>query len=142
MAIIQAVRDLLADQHTAGIATVDPEGLPAAANLYYALADAGADLVVRTDPSSAHATNWLRSPVVALTVFAHPDTPRAVVRGVQLRGVVVGADRGDEQLYDRRYPQARDAAPADAYFRIAVNWCRLLDRVAGIVAEEVVVVDG
>ena len=135
--VLDRVRQLLADEHTAGLAAVTADGMPWAANLYFALVPGpGLRLAVLTDPASTHAELWQQRSPVALTVFAHPDTPRDQVRGLQLRGLCQALDSAEVRAaYRSRFPDAPDTGGVQTYFVIDMHWARLVDRTAGIVEE-------
>lgn len=137
MDLEEQVRRLLAAEHTAGLATVTSDGMPWAANLYFAvLPGPGLRLAVLTNPASTHAKLWQGPAPVALTVFGHPDTPRDKVRGVQLRGLCRALDSPEVRAaYRSRFPDAPDRDGIQSYFVINVSWARLVDRSTGISAE-------
>lgn len=132
MAPLALVHALLDREHTLSVATVDEHGAAWACNLYFArLPPPGLSLVVLTDPRSAHARHWTDGAAVALTVFAHPDTPRSAVSGVQMRGVVTGGDPVAAERFLARFPGSEEVASRQRFYRIKVGWIRLLDRSSG-----------
>lgn len=135
--VLDAVRRLLAEAHTAGVATVADDGTPWAVNLYFAaLPEPGLRLVVLSDPSSAHVRHWRARPEVALTVYGQPDTPRLAVRGVQMRGRVgETAEATARPAYLARFPDATEALATQTPFLIEVDWVRWLERKSGTLAE-------
>ncbi len=136
MAPMALVHALLDREHTLSVATVDEHGFAWACNLYFArLPPPGLSLVVLTDPDSAHARHWEHCARVGLTVFAHPDTPRSVVSGVQMRGVVTGGDPVAAERFLARFPGSEEVASRQRFYRIKVGWIRLLDRSSGTLVE-------
>lgn len=75
----------LAEWHTASLATVSDDGLPHACNIQFALVDE--QLIFVSSPDSAHAGHIADSPRVAMTTYAHTQTPDQI-HGVQLHGSV------------------------------------------------------
>lgn len=135
--VLAAVRGLLAEAHTAGVATVADDGTPWAVNLYFAaLPEPGLRLVVLSDSSSAHVRHWRMRPRIALSVYGQPDTPRHAVRGVQMRGrVEETADPTARAAYLARFPDATDALATQAAFLVEIDWVRWLERRSGTLAE-------
>jgi len=74
----------LATHTTMTLATVGPDGAPAAAAVFYAHDDA-LNLYFLTEARTQHGQNMLASPLVAATVQADGQDWRAI-RGVQMRG--------------------------------------------------------
>jgi len=132
MTLLERAIALLGDVHTAGIATVATDGSPWASNLRYAvLPSHGLRLAVLTDPSSTHVQHWTANPTVALSIFALPDTPLRVVRGLQMRGraSLDGDGEGAEAFQERFADMTVTAGPQHLYV-IEVGWLRLVDRTA------------
>lgn len=137
MSLIAKARQLLATEHTASIATVSPDGDPWISNLYYALLPApGISLAVLTAADSAHARHWQNHPLVAVSVFSHPDVPRSEVRGLQLLGhCKLGGGQQVKQSYLTRFPDAATLPGSQSYYVVDVSWLRLLERRTGYLEE-------
>jgi len=136
------VAAFLAAHNTLTLATVDENGLPAAAALFYA-EDAALNLYFLSEADSAHARHIARQPWVAVTIQADGQSWQAI-QGVQLRGVVTkvrGAERVEAvRIYGRKHPFLRPlfreehgpaallkALRAATFYRLRPCWLRLID---------------
>lgn len=130
MTLLERAMALLDREHTAGIATVATDGSPWACNLRYAvLAGPGLRLALLTDPSSAHVQHWTANPAVAIAVYAHPDTPLSVVRGLQMRGRAWLGEGGEgADAFQERFADMTVTAGPQRLYVIEVGWLRLVDR--------------
>jgi len=121
---------------TMSLATIDPEGRPHAANLYFA-ADQAVNLHFVSDPASAHCRDLEARPDVAATVY-EPVASWRDIRGVQLRGLAapIGDDEWDAvwRLYVDRFPDVEAMAPIvrrQRFYRVAPTWLRWIDNTVG-----------
>jgi uncharacterized protein YhbP (UPF0306 family) len=114
---LDPLRQLLLEESTLALATVDPDGAPAIAPLFY-LADAELlRLYWLSSPSSRHSRNLGVQSEAAVTVF-HPTSDWRSIRGAQMTGpveIVRGARRKELlALYAERFALR-------ASFRLAIR---------------------
>jgi len=127
-----AVRACFTRCSTLSLATVDDQGSPHAANLYFA-ADPALKLHFVSDPASLHCRHLQARPVVAATVYEPVDHWQEI-RGVQLHGRAAPInDREWEtvwRLYLDRFPGVADMehrVRKQRFYRITPNWLRWID---------------
>ncbi|MCC6580277.1 MAG: pyridoxamine 5'-phosphate oxidase family protein [Phycisphaeraceae bacterium] len=125
---------------TAGLATVDEKGNPYATNLYFARD--GLSLYFVSSLETRHGHHIIRSPKVAMTVYADNDNPM-FIQGVQMVGLCVpvfAAPEGDAKHWQRawdaftgRFPFAadqplfREALLQECFFKFTPTWVKFLD---------------
>lgn len=123
---------LLKSISTLSLATVDRQGQPHAANLYFA-PDEELNLYFVSDPASTHSQHVIERPAVAATLYA-PVKMWQQIRGVQLHGRCdkVEFKRWDVvwQIYLRKFPHIVDVQElvrSQQFYRISPQWYRLID---------------
>jgi hypothetical protein len=87
---LETIAELLRQESTLALATIDDQGEPCIAPLFY-LADQALSLFWLSSPSSRHSLNLARTPRAAATVYRHAEQWRAIC-GVQMRGAVTVID--------------------------------------------------
>ncbi len=115
------------------LATVSPEGAPAAASLFFAY-DENLRLYFLSAEHTQHVQNLLREPRVAVTI-APPAQHWQEIRGLQLRGAAhmltdAAAEARARTLYAARFPFVGTFGHMLAqmrWFEIAPHWVRLTD---------------
>lgn len=138
--LLGEVHRFLASSRTAGLATVDEQGNPFAANVQYAHDDA-LQLYFVSSRDAQHSRNLEDNGKVALTVYAHDDRAPNI-HGVQLRGI--GHVVRDEAEYNRAFdlytakftfaaamPQFREIIERENFYRITPTWLRWIDNRRG-----------
>lgn len=99
------IEAFLAEHTTVTLATVAPDGTPAAAAVFYAH-DADLNLYFLSEERTQHGQNMLANPAVAGTIQADGQDWRAI-RGLQLRGratLAAGTDLARAAaVYSRKY---------------------------------------
>jgi uncharacterized protein len=105
MPLRERIAAFLAEHTTLTLATVGPDGAPAAAAVFYA-ADDGLSLYFLSEEHTEHGRNLLADPRVAGTIQADGQDWRGI-RGVQVRGearIVAGADLAHAAaVYGRKF---------------------------------------
>jgi uncharacterized protein YhbP (UPF0306 family) len=134
---VNRVHDYLRGQSTLTLATISPEGVPAAADLYFA---AAADLQIYfiSERGARHAAHIGSGAPVAATVHGEAWDWQNI-RGVQLEGDCRPVDSAHERaaalaLYGRKFTFLHTFAavlPRHTLFVIASRWIRWLDNGAG-----------
>ena len=99
----QRIRAFLAEHTTLTLATVNPDGRPSAAAVFYA-ADEALNLYFLSEERTEHGSNLLATGVLAGTIQADGQDWRTI-RGVQLRGRRARRER--ERAYTRSRYYAR-----------------------------------
>ncbi|HSN76423.1 MAG TPA: pyridoxamine 5'-phosphate oxidase family protein [Anaerolineae bacterium] len=100
------IHAFLAAHNTMTLATVDVDGVPQAAAVFYA-ADEALNLIFVSSPNSRHSVNLARQPLVAATI--HSDNQAwQTIQGVQVEGTAHMVDGAAElvravQVYVRRF---------------------------------------
>ena len=130
---MKAVRDLLRAHSTLTLATVSPEGDPAAADLYF-VSDDLLNLYFLSEHGARHAQNIAHNPRVAATVHAQAWDWQAI-QGVQLEGLCrpVSSPAGRAAAlarYGRKFSFLQAFAgvlPRHTIFCITPDWIRWLD---------------
>lgn len=114
------------------LATVSPDGAPAAASLFFAY-DENLHLYFLSAEHTQHVQNLLHEPRVAVTI-APPAQHWREIRGLQLRGVAHmltdAAEARARALYAARFPFVGAFGQALArmrWFEIVPHWARLTD---------------
>jgi uncharacterized protein YhbP (UPF0306 family) len=147
----QQIDEFLATWRTASLATVDDQGRPHAANIWYACAavNTGSDqprpwpkpLFFVSNPDSAHSLHLARRPEVALTIYAHTDQAQQI-HGLQMHGLCHMIEQPSErdqamQIFSVRFPELA-TSPAilgrlesERFYRIDVTWLRWIDNRRG-----------
>lgn len=145
------VATFLAEHTTLTLATVGPDGAPAAAAVFYAIDD-DLNLYFLSEERTQHGQNLLADPRVAGTIQADGQDWRTI-RGVQLRGTaeeVTGAEIAHAAaIYGRKYafvaallagqagPGALTGPLARARFwALRPAWLRLVDNTVRFGAKE------
>ncbi len=127
------IGEFLRSQSTLTLATVSPEGIPAAADLYYA-ADKALDLYFISDPATNHARYLAANPRVAGSIHA-PSWHWREIRGVQFEGVCSAVRRPAERaaalaVFGQKFTFLTAFAAAVTWhtvYRITPHWLRWLD---------------
>jgi uncharacterized protein YhbP (UPF0306 family) len=83
---MERIAALLRQESTLALATVDAQGEPCIAPLFY-IADEHLALFWLSSPSSLHSRNIVRAPKASATVSRHAERWKDI-RGVQMRGTV------------------------------------------------------
>jgi hypothetical protein len=129
---IAQIRALLVEVSTLSLATVDNEGRPYAANLYFA-ADDDLSIYFVSDDDAHHSRHIARRDQVAATVYA-PVMMWQQIRGVQLRGACRAVDESQRDaawsVYLHKFPhiiEIEDMIRAQRFYRIQPTWLRLID---------------
>jgi uncharacterized protein YhbP (UPF0306 family) len=134
---VQEIRDWLREQSTLTLATVGPEGEPAAADLYFA-ADEDLRVYFISEQGSRHVAHIGHGAKVAATVHAQAWDWREI-RGLQLEGLCrpllsVHERTAALALYGRKFTFLHTFAailPRHTLFVIAPRWIRWLDNSVG-----------
>jgi uncharacterized protein YhbP (UPF0306 family) len=134
---VKRVHDWLQGQSTLTLATISPEGVPAAADLYFA-ADADLQIYFISERGSRHAAHIGPGTRVAATVHGEAWGWQDI-RGVQLEGDCRPVDSARERaaalaLYGRKFTFLHTfaaALPWHTLFVITPQWIRWLDNGAG-----------
>lgn len=139
MTISQADRDVLlaylARHNTLTLATVDEQGHPHAAALFYAF-DQALRLIFLSDPQTAHVRHLASSPRVAVTIQADGQDWRSIM-GLQMHGVVRAGGDEEARIYLARFPfilqtdTLRQALSQVRFYRMDPTWIRLIDNRQG-----------
>jgi len=130
--LTRTLHDFLGELSTLSLATVDENGQPHAANLYFA-PDAHLNLYFTSNPKSAHARHVTHNPFVAATVYA-PVTMWQRIKGVQLHGTCQPTDPGEFAIiwgvYREKFPfidDVRDMVRSQTFYRLTPTWIRWID---------------
>jgi uncharacterized protein YhbP (UPF0306 family) len=131
------IANLLAAQSTLTLATLDRNGQPMAASLFFA-ADEALNLFWTSSSNSRHSRNLALDPRAAVTVHT-PAWSWRDIAGVQLEGeaaeVPPGADwQAALDLYLAKFPFAKDFQAELArsnFYRFRPRWARLIDNGQG-----------
>lgn len=130
--ITQSLRVLLASVTTLGLATVDGEGYPHAANVNF-VADDHLHLYFISHPDTRHAVHVLRRPRIAATAYPPFEGP-SEIRGVQLRGRCDPTPPAEFErvwsMFLRKFPYAaafEDRARTERFYRVTPSWFRVID---------------
>ncbi len=127
------IRAFLAAHSTLALSTVNAEGLPQSAPLFFAVDDDGSLLFV-SSPKSRHSLNIAADSKAAVTV--HNETwSWEKIAGVQMEGEVhlVPAGPGREQaweVYKAKFPfvaEFEGEVSRSEFYRFAPKWARLID---------------
>jgi len=156
----QRLLTFLADHDTMTVATVDREGQPQAAAVFYA-ADERVQLYFLSSPNSRHSQNLQRNSRVAATV--HGDgQPWQEIQGLQIEGTAERVASVQElaraaRVYARRFPFLKDIltgtgdgppilrgpVASSRFYVLRPAWIRLIDNSQGFgYREEWLEVDG
>jgi uncharacterized protein YhbP (UPF0306 family) len=131
--IKEQIARFLAQQSTLTLATTSSEGIPFAADLYFASNDA-LELFFISEPDANHAKNLSKNDKIAATI--HPTTwDWREIRGLQLRGScvqVAGASKrmAALHLYGQKFkflPAFSAIVARHNVYRIIPSWFRWLD---------------
>lgn len=140
MALPDEVMRLLSTHTTMTLSTVETDGTPAAAPLFYVLFHDA--LLFLSDPSTRHVQNLLASPQVAIAVYQDGQAWDSI-RGLQARGRAVPLPREQEaaarSTYVRRFPFLRrvegtplaSAVARARWYLVHLEWIRLVDNTRG-----------
>lgn len=142
------IHAFLAQHNTMTLATVDPEGTPQAAAVFYA-ADEALHLIFVSSPHSRHSVNLAGRPHVAATIQADNQRWQAI-QGVQIEGTAQMVESVAElthavRIYAGRFEFLRQllAAGADGpealrgplassrFYVLRPAWIRLTDNTLG-----------
>jgi uncharacterized protein YhbP (UPF0306 family) len=120
---MERISALLRQEATLALATVDEQGIPSIAPLFY-LADEDLALYWLSSPSSLHSRNLERAPQASATVYRHAETWKEI-RGVQMRGsVAVVADSARRNALIKLYCEK---FLLGSFFRLAIARSRLYE---------------
>lgn len=134
------VDQFLGSCRTAGLATIDADGNPHAANIQYAI-DKDWNIIFVSSPDTAHARHIALNPRVALTIYGHVANWREI-HGVQLHGHCTQADddatrRHAWNVYKLTFPfvlhneTMRARIEKEAFYIIKPAWIRWIDNRQG-----------
>jgi len=129
----QFVQAFLETQSTLALATIDTDGNPQIAPLFY-VTDDRLNLYWLSSPKSRHSTNLIRQPNVAATVYPAIWQWNDIV-GLQIEGEAhpIGDERIREQiltLYLRKFPLPTDfdsLINTSTLYMLTPKWIRWLD---------------
>lgn len=133
-----AISNFLAEHSTLSLATVSGDGLPLAANLFFA-SDAGLNLYWVSGAKSRHSLALSVHPRVAITVHAEVWS-WAEIAGVQMEGMARVLSAGPEwqaawELYLAKFPFVKDDFEAEIsrsnFYCFSPQWVRLIDNTRG-----------
>jgi uncharacterized protein YhbP (UPF0306 family) len=129
----QIIRAFLETQSTFALATIDSDGSPQIAPLFY-VSDDRLNLYWLSLPSSHHSANLVRQPKVAAAIY--PSVWQAAdIVGVQLEGEArpIGDERIREQiliLYLRKFqvpPEFDSLINSSTLYMLTPHWIRWID---------------
>jgi uncharacterized protein YhbP (UPF0306 family) len=130
--LVDALRTLYGESPVMSLATIDADGAPHAANVYFVVDDQ-LDLLYVSDTRSAHALHTAKRPVVAATIYPHVDEVQEI-RGVQLRGEVhpiASAEWANVWgSYKARFPfveMFEQLVREQQFYRLRPHWLRYID---------------
>lgn len=130
--IEQLLRQYLNEVSTMSLATVDAEGRPHAANVYFA-PDDQLNLYFVSDTKSAHSRHIAGDPHIAGTIYA-PVKMWQQIKGVQLHGTCEPIDGGEWAMvwktYLDKFPhiiEVESTVRSQQFYRIRPNWFRYID---------------
>ncbi len=127
------IQNFLAAHSTLALSTVDADGLPQSAPLFFATDDDGSLLFV-SSPKSRHSLNITANSHAAVTV--HNETwDWKEIAGVQMEGEVhhLPAGPGRErawEVYKAKFPfvvEFEDEVSRSEFYRFVPKWVRLID---------------
>ena len=120
---LETLATLLREENTLALATLDLDGNPSVAPLFY-LVDEHLSLFWLSSPSSLHSQNLKKVPRAAATVYRHTESWNDI-RGVQMRGLVtVITDRKRRRLLIKSYSEQFKLG---TLFTAAMSRCRLYE---------------
>lgn len=130
---LQIIRAFLDTQSTLALATINPDGQPQIAPIFY-VADERLNLYWLSSPNSHHSTNLVRNSKVAATVYPSVWQWNDIV-GLQIEGEArpIGDERIREQiltLYLRKFqlPPAFDSViSTSTLYILKPSWLRWMD---------------
>jgi len=124
---------------TLSLATVNEEGQPHAANLWFANDEQFCFYFV-SDPGSEHSKHIARDPRVGLTVYAHLDEADQI-HGIQAHGECRQIDGTESAsalgLFCTKFPAVaashtiRDRLKGERFYRVKPTWLRWVDNRRG-----------
>jgi uncharacterized protein YhbP (UPF0306 family) len=130
--LIKSLTSFLGEIRTLSLATVDEEGRPHAANLYFA-PDDDLNLYFTSSPKCAHCRHIMREPHVAATAYA-PVKMWQQIKGVQLHGLCEPTDPGEFaivwEIYLRKFPyiaEVQELVRSQTFYRLKPSWFRWID---------------
>jgi uncharacterized protein YhbP (UPF0306 family) len=130
--ILREVHEFLNRRSTVTLATVNPDGHPQAAALFFATDDQ--TLIFLSSAKSRHGRNVVETGRAAVTVQGETWDWRKIA-GVQMEGEVALIPAGPSwewawQVYKAKFPfvvEFRDEASRSDFFRFTPHWLRLID---------------
>lgn len=133
IALPDNVRAFLAAHSTLALSTVNADGLPQSAPLFFAVDDNGSLLFV-SSPKSRHSLNITANGHAAVTIYNETWTWQEIA-GVQMEGHVhhLPAGPGREhawEVYKARFPfvaEFEDEVSRSEFYRFVPRWIRLID---------------
>lgn len=134
---------------TASLATINEHGQPHAANVQYAAA--GMVLYFVSSPKSAHSQHIASNPNVAMTVYAHVNSPDQI-HGIQLEGrcrLVTEKEELDRAWasYTKTFPfvlenpAIEERLRSEQFYWIFPDWMRYIDNRRGFGFKHECVID-
>ena len=129
----ETVRAFLRDHSTLALATVNAEGQPEVAPLFY-VSDDALNLYWLSSPKSRHSVNLAANQYVAATI--HPAVwGWQDIRGIQIEGIATTVETEDERealltLYRAKFnlpPELDAQITASTLYRLTPTWIRWLD---------------
>jgi uncharacterized protein YhbP (UPF0306 family) len=120
---IETIAAHLRQESTLALATIDAQGEPCIAPLFY-LAGEDLSLFWLSSSSSLHSRNLERTPSASATVYRHAETWKEI-RGVQMRGTVaIVADTARRKALIKLYCERFQLG---SVFRLAIGRCNLYE---------------
>lgn len=139
---IEQIKAFLRSWRTAGLATVNADAEPHAANVQYALGDdESLPLYFVSSLRSAHSQHIALEPRIAMTIYAHTDEPDQI-HGVQLHGLCARIDDAVAShhawnVYTKRFPfitenpLLEERVRGEQFYRVTPTWLRWIDNRRG-----------
>jgi uncharacterized protein len=128
----ETIRAFLAAQSTLALATVNADGTPQSAPLFY-VSDDDLNLYWLSSPRSKHSVNLTEQPNVAATIYAAVWDWQSI-KGLQIEGHAIAIENEERQRILTRYrdkftlPSSFDGQiAASTFYKLAPRWLRWLD---------------
>ena len=123
----EKIASFLANNHLLSLATWS-ESEPYAANCFYVYDTKEDALIFASDKETRHMQLVAKNPNVAGTIALCQEAVHTI-QGVQFKGVVKEASKGQEKLYLRRFPIAVAMHPI--LWAIKLTWVKMTDNTLG-----------
>ncbi len=129
---LQTIHSFLKVQSTLSLATVNADGTPTIAPLFY-VSDDELNLYWLSSPRSRHSVNLTERPNVAATIYPEVWDWKSI-RGLQIEGRATAIENEERQRALTRYqdkftlPSSFDAQiAASIFYKLVPHWLRWLD---------------